>query len=83
MFLVISVNLYLTRGHYISVEEWKAILDVLMPWHSTLEPAIVSGLKSKEATQNAAKQLRATLTSFSSMYAQQLKPFSDSINTDM
>lgn len=65
------------------VEEWKAILDVLMPWHSTLEPAIVSGLKSKEATQNAAKQLRATLTSFSSMYAQQLKPFSDSINTDM
>ena len=55
------------------VEEWKAILDVLMPWHSTLEPAIVSGLKSKEATQNAAKQLRATLTSFSSMYAQQLK----------
>ena len=65
------------------VEEWKAILDVLMPWHSTLEPAIGSGLKSKEATQNAAKQLRATLTSFSSMYAQQLKPFSDSINTDM
>lgn len=65
------------------VEEWKAILDVLMPWHSTLEPAIVSGLKSKEATQNAAKQLRATLTSFSSMYAQQLKPFSDSINTEI
>ena len=59
------------------------LLYVLMPWHSTLEPAIVSGLKSKEATQNAAKQLRATLTSFSSMYAQQLKPFSDSINTDM
>lgn len=54
-----------------------------MPWHSTLEPAIVSGLKSKEATQNAAKQLRATLTSFSSMYAQQLKPFSDSNNTEI
>lgn len=54
-----------------------------MPWHSTLESAIVSGLKSKEATQNAAKQLRATLTSFSSMYAQQLKPFSDSINTEI
>ena len=65
------------------VEEWKAILDVLMPWHSTLEPAIASGLKSKEATQKAAKQLRATLASFSSMYAQQLKPFSDSINADM
>lgn len=65
------------------VEEWKAILDVLMPWHSMLEPAIISGLKSKEATQNAAKQLRATLASLSSMCAQQLKLFSDSINTDM
>ena len=65
------------------VEEWKIILDVLMPLHSTLEPAIESGLKSKEATQNAAKQLRALLASFSGMYAQQLKPFSDIINTDM
>ena len=54
-----------------------------MPWHSMLEPAIISGLKSKEATQNAAKQLRATLASLSSMCAQQLKLFSDSINTDM
>lgn len=65
------------------VEEWKAILDVLLPWHSTLESAIESGLKSKEATQNATKQLRATLASFSAMYAQQLKPFSEIINTNM
>ena len=65
------------------VEEWKAILDVLMPLHTTLEPAISSGLKSKEATQNATKQLRAMLASFSAMYAQQLKPFSDIINTNM
>lgn len=56
---------------------------VSMPLHSTLEPAIVGGLKSKEATQNATKQLRAVLASFSAMYAQQLKPFSNIINTDM
>ena len=54
-----------------------------MPLHTTLEPAISSGLKSKEATQNATKQLRAMLASFSAMYAQQLKPFSDIINTNM
>ncbi len=65
------------------VENWSTVLNVLLPFHSTLEPAIVDGLKSKESTQNATKQLRAMLTSFSMMYAKQLKPFVDIINTDM
>ena len=65
------------------VEKWTTVIDVLLPLHATLEPAIIGGLKSKESTQNATKQLRAMVTSLSTMYAKQLKPFADMINTDM
>lgn len=65
------------------VEKWTTVIDVLLPLHATLEPAIIGGLKSKESTQNATKQLRAMVTSLSAMYAKQLKPFTDIINTDM
>ena len=65
------------------VEKWKQILDILIPFHSTLEPALAGGLKSRETSKNVALQLRALTSSLSNMFVQQLREFVESINTDM
>lgn len=65
------------------VKRWKQVLDILLPFHGTLEPALTGGLKSREASKNVAMQLRAVVSSLGTVYAKQLYEFIKSINTDM
>lgn len=65
------------------VKRWKQVLDILLPFHGTLEPALIGGLKSREASKNVAMQLRAVVSSLGTVYAKQLYEFIKSINTDM
>lgn len=65
------------------VKKWKQIIDILLPFHETLEPALVGGLKNKEISKNVAMQLRAVVSSLGSIYSKQLHEFIKCINTDM
>ena len=65
------------------VEKWNQIIDILLPFHRTLETALIGGLQSKEASKNAVTQLRAIISSFGTAYSIQLHEFIESINTDM
>lgn len=65
------------------VEMWKKILDIIIPFHGTLEPALQGGLKSKEHANSVTVQLRAMVASLSKVYSVQLKEYIESVKTDM
>lgn len=65
------------------VEKWKQVISILIPFHGTLEPALVGGLKNRETSKNVASQLCAVVSSLGPVFIQQLQEFVDSINTDM
>lgn len=65
------------------VEKWKQVISILIPFHGTLEPALVGGLKNRETSKNVASQLCAVVSSLGPVFIQQLHEFVDSINTDM
>lgn len=65
------------------VEKWKQVLSFLIPFHGTLEPALVGGLKNRETSKNVALQFCAVVSSLGSVFILQLQEFIESINTDM
>lgn len=65
------------------VEKWKQVISILIPFHGTLEPALVGGLKNRETSKNVALQLCAIASSLGPVFIQQLQEFVESINTDM
>lgn len=65
------------------VEKWKQVISILIPFHGTLEPALVGGLKNREISKSVASQLCAVVSSLGPVFIQQLQEFVDSINTDM
>lgn len=65
------------------VEMWKKILDIIIPFHGTLEPALQGGLKSKENANIVTAQLRAMVASLSKSYSIQLKEYIESVKTEM
>ena len=65
------------------VRKWKQVIDILLPFHGTLEPALLGGLKSSQTSKNVVTQLRAVVSSLGTVYTKQLHEFIKSINTDM
>lgn len=65
------------------VKKWKPVIDILLPFHGTLDPALIGGLKNKETSKTVAMQLRAVVSSFRTIYSVQLHGFIESNNTDM
>ncbi len=65
------------------VGKWNQVINILLPFHGTLEPALIGGLKSSQTSKNAAMQLRAVVSSLGMVYTKQLHEFIKSINTDM
>jgi hypothetical protein len=65
------------------VEMWKMILEIMMPFHEHLQPALEGGLKSKETAKNVTFQVRALVASLSKLYATQLKEYIEIVKTDM
>lgn len=65
------------------VNKWKQVIDILLPFHGTLEVSLIGGLKNKETAKNVAMQLRAVISSLGAVYSAQLQEFIGSINTDM
>ena len=65
------------------VGKWNQVINILLPFHGTLEPALIGGLNSSQTSKNAAMQLRAVVSSLGMVYTKQLHEFIKSINTDM
>lgn len=65
------------------VSKWKKILDILMPFHETLEPALQGGLKNKDTVKSVTTQLRAVVASLCKVYIEQLRDFIKDIKTEM
>lgn len=65
------------------VERWNNIIDILIPFHDILEPALQGGLKNRDTVRNVCKQLRAVVASLSRVYISQLKEYAETIKTEM
>ena len=55
------------------VEKWKQVLSFLIPFHGTLEPALVGGLKNRETSKNVALQFCAVVSSLGSVFIHNFK----------
>ena len=62
---------------------WKEIIGIVLPFHISLETALVGGLKSSVAAKQSSEQIRATVTSVRAALSSVLDSFAKKVNTIM
>ena len=61
------------------INKWCEVIKIILPFNSTLSEALKDGLKNKEVAYKQIEEVKNFITSLSSMYAEKLKDFKDSI----
>lgn len=62
---------------------WKEIISIVLPFHMSLETALVGGLNNSETARDCSEKIRATVTSVRMALSSVLDSFAKKVNTVM
>ena len=65
------------------VSYWKEIIGIVLPFHTSLEAALVGGLNNSETAKNSCEKIRATVTSVRKALSSVLDSFARKVNVIM